>query len=134
MISKSDTILCIFDPDCGHCGVETPKLVSFYNSRTYDLELFAVSADTSMQKKREYVRDMGMNWITLNGLHSYAGPYQNLYDAMTTPSLYIINNKSKFIGKKVQAAKLGEFSNTYEILETIKSRKKSDTRLLVLSW
>ena len=108
------TILYIFDPDCGHCKEETPKLVKFYNSKKYDLGVYAVSADTSMQKMRDYIRDMKMSFTTVNGPRTYVGPYQDLYDAMTTPSLYILNNEKKIIGKKVPVDKLEDFFRQYE--------------------
>jgi len=113
-IKNKYTILFIFDPDCGHCREETPKLVSFYNQKKYNLEVYAVSADTSMAKMRDYIKEMKMPWITVNGPRTYVGPYGDLYDAMTTPSLYVIDDKKMIIGKKIPADKLDEFLTQYE--------------------
>lgn len=115
-IKNKYTILFIFDPDCGHCREETPKLVNFYNAhkKKFDLEVFAVSADTSMQKMKNYIKDFKMPWITVNGPRSYTGSYQKLYDANQTPSLYIIDNKKKIIAKKPPIEKLEEFLTHYE--------------------
>lgn len=110
------TILYIFDPDCGHCREETPKLVSFYNKNKtrFDVEVYAVSADTSMTKMRTYIKDLGMKFITVNGPRTYVGPYQDHYDAVTTPSLFILDNKKKIIAKKIPAEKLEDFFIQYE--------------------
>ncbi|MGC3944968.1 MAG: thioredoxin-like domain-containing protein [Chryseolinea sp.] len=113
-IKNKYTVLYIFDPDCGHCKEETPKLVKFYNSHKYDLQVYAVSADTSMQKMRDYIKDMKMPWITVNGPRTYVGPYADLYDAIVTPSLYIIDENKKIIAKKVPVDKLNEFFSQYE--------------------
>jgi peroxiredoxin len=113
-IKNKYTILFIFDPECGHCKTETPKLVSFYNRKKFDVEVFAVSADTSMTKMRNYIKEMNMKWITVNGPRTYVGPYQNLYDAKTTPSLYVLDERKKIIGKKIPAEKLDEFLTHYE--------------------
>jgi len=113
-IKNKYTVLFIFDPDCGHCKEETPKLVSFYNTKKYDLEVYAVSADTSMAKMRDYIKEMNTKWITVNGPRTYVGPYQDLYDAMTTPSLYVIDEKKKIIAKKVPAEKLDDFLMKHE--------------------
>jgi thiol-disulfide isomerase/thioredoxin len=113
-IKNKYTVLFIFDPDCGHCKTETPKLVSFYNRKKFDVEVFAVSADTSMQKMRDYIKEMNMKWITVNGPRTYVGPYQDLYDAATTPSLYVLDNKKKIIGKKIPIEKLEDFLAHYE--------------------
>ena len=123
-IKNKYTILFIFDPDCGHCKTETPKLVSFYKKKQFDLEVFAVSQDTSMQKMRDYIKDMGMPWITVNGPRTYVGSYLDLYDAQTTPSLYVIEKK-KIIGKKIPVDKLEEFLSHYEKFE----REKQATKL-----
>lgn len=115
-IKNKYTILFIYDPDCGHCRKETPKLVDFYtkNKTRFDVEVYAVSADTSMAKMRDYIKEMNMKWISVNGPRTYVGPYGDLYDAITTPSLYILDGKKKIIAKKVPAEKLEEFFVNYE--------------------
>ena len=115
-IKNKYTILFIFDPDCGHCKTETPKLVNFYskNKTKFDVEVFAVSADTSMKKMREYITQMKMQWITVNGPRTYVGSYHDLYDAITTPTLYVIDDRKKIIAKKIPIEKLEEFFTNYE--------------------
>lgn len=125
-IKNRYTILFIFDPDCGHCKTETPKLVEFYtkNKVKFNVEVYAVSADTSMAKMREYIKDMKMPWITVNGPRTYVGPYQDHYDAATTPSLYILDDKKKIIGKKIPADKLEEFFTNFEKFQKAKVARK----------
>jgi peroxiredoxin len=115
-IKTKYTILYIFDPDCGHCRTETPKLVSFYekDKAKFGIEVFAVSADTSIQKMKQYMKEMKMNWITVNGPRTYVGSYSKLYYAETTPSLYVLDNKKKIIAKGIPAEKLEEFFTNYE--------------------
>jgi thiol-disulfide isomerase/thioredoxin len=110
------TILYIYDPDCGHCKEETPKLVDFYtkNKTKYDIEVYAVSADTSMSKMRDYIKTNNMKWVSVNGPRTYTGPYQDYYDAITTPSLFILDQRKKIIAKKIPAEKLEEFFAQYE--------------------
>ena len=115
-IKNKYTIIFIFDPDCSHCKEETPKLVNFYNTnkKKFDYEVFAVSADSSMAKMKKYITDMKMPWITVNGPRSYVGSYQDLYDANTTPTLYILDEKKKIIAKKLPVEKIEEFLSHYE--------------------
>lgn len=122
-IKNRYTVLYIFDPDCGHCKEETPKLVNFYNAnkKKFDVEVYAVSADTSMAKMRDYIKEMKMPWITVNGPRTYVGPYQDHYDAMTTPTLYVLDNRKKIIGKKIPAEKLEDFLTHYEKVEKNKA-------------
>lgn len=115
-IKKKYTIIYFFDPDCGHCKVESPKLVEFYskNKEKFNIEVFAVSADTSMQKMRNYIREMKMTWITVNGPRSYTGHYGKFYYAETTPTIYVLDDKKKIIAKGLQTDKLEEFFTNYE--------------------
>ncbi|MFZ9981312.1 MAG: thioredoxin-like domain-containing protein [Cyclobacteriaceae bacterium] len=115
---KRYTILFIFDPDCGHCREETPKLVNFYNSykSKFDLEVFAVSADSSMKKMRDFITEFKMPWITVNASRSYTGNYHKLYDADVTPTIYIIDNRKKIIAKKPPIEEFVNFFNNQEKL------------------
>ncbi|MGE0773295.1 MAG: thioredoxin-like domain-containing protein [Cyclobacteriaceae bacterium] len=128
-IKKKYTILYIFDPDCGHCREETPKLVSFYNKNKsrFDLEVYAVSADTSLSKMKKYITEMKMTWITVNGPRSYVGSYQNLYDAFTTPSLFILNDQKKIIAKKLPVGQLEDFLVNYERVQERRAKTAKGT-------
>lgn len=121
-IKRKYSILYIFNPDCGHCKIETPKLVSFYGKTKFDVEVFAVSTDSSMAKMRNYIKDMQMKWITVNGPRSYVGPYTDHYDAMETPMLYVLDEKKKIIGKKVPVDQLEHFLTQYERVEKLRER------------
>lgn len=126
-IKNKYTLVYFFDPDCGACKTETPKLVDFYskNKTKFDVEVFAVSADTSMQKMKDYIKTMNMKWITVNGPRTYVGSYHDLYDAMTTPTLYILDEKKKIIGKKIPADKLENFLTNYERFQKQQQAGKS---------
>lgn len=115
-IKSKYTVLYFFDPDCSHCRKETPKLVDFYdrNKSRFDVEVFAVSADTSLTKMADYIKEMKMTWITVNGPRTYVGPYQDLYDSVQTPTLYVLDEKKKIIAKKIPVEKLEEFLANYE--------------------
>lgn len=117
-IKKKYTILFIFDPKCGHCREETPKLVDFYNKykTRFDLEVYAVSTDTSMQKMRDYIKEMKMPWITVNAPRTYVGTYNKLYHADTTPTMYVIDDKHKIAAKKLGIEQLPDFFERNEKL------------------
>lgn len=123
-IKNKYTVLYIFDPDCGSCKKETPKLVEFYNMKKWDVEVFAVSADTSMAKMRDYIKEMNMKWITVNGPRTYVGPYQDHYDANSTPTLYVLDNQKMIIGKKIPAEKLDDFLTQYERIQRLRASGK----------
>jgi peroxiredoxin len=122
-IKNKYTIVFFFDPDCGHCRKETPKLVEFYNKNKtkLDVEIFGVSADSSMTKLKNYIKEMKMPWTTVNFYYSAVGHYQQLYDAVTTPTIYVLDDKKKIIGKKISVEHLEEFINNYDKFQKKKS-------------
>lgn len=130
-IKNKYTILFIFDPGCGKCKEETPLLVDFYNKNKVklDIEVFAVSIDTSMAEMKNYIKTMKMPWITVNGPRTYLTKHHTeLYHADTTPSLYILDNKHKIIAKKLPVNQLEDFFSKHEkFLQATKAKKPSGT-------
>lgn len=119
------TVIYFYDPDCGHCKKETPRLKKFTEDTGFDVSVFAVSADTSMTKMKKYIKDMQLEpWVTVNGPRTYTEHYQKLYDAFTTPTIYVLDEKKKIIAKKVPAEKLEDFLSRYEAMEA--RRKESN--------
>jgi thiol-disulfide isomerase/thioredoxin len=121
------TIVYFFDPDCGHCKTETPKVVNFLNNTTFDVAVYAVSADSSLSKMNKYVKDMKMEkFVTTCFYYSAVGHYQSLYDAETTPTLYVLDDKKKIIAKKLPAERLQEFLTNYEKFQAKKLKNRSN--------
>ena len=113
-IKKKYTVIYFYDPDCGHCKKETPKLNDFYKNTKHDIEVFAVSADTSMVKMKEYIKDLNLTWISANGPRTITPHYDKLYDADSTPTIYLLDEKKKIIAKKLEAIQIEEFLDNYE--------------------
>ncbi len=121
-IPNQYTVVYFYDPDCGHCKTETPILKKFMDTSTFDVQVYAVSADTSMQKMRDYIQEMGLEqWVTVNGPRTYVGNYQQIYDATRTPTIYVLNEKKKIIAKKLDADQLEDFLMKYEAIESKKT-------------
>ncbi len=128
-IKTKYTILYFYDPDCGSCKKETPVLVDFYTKHKtkFNVEVFAVNSDTSMLKMRNYIKEMNMKWVTVNGPRTYLGSYHDSYDATSTPTLYVLDDKKKIIGKKIVAAKLEGFLTNYEKIQKAKAEMARKT-------
>lgn len=115
-IKNKYTVLYFFDPDCGHCKKETPKLVEFLNKTKHDVGVYTVSLDTSLVKLKKYVEEMKMQKFTNTSFYySAVGHFNQYYDAPTTPTIYIIDEKKKIIAKKFPSAeRIEEFLTNYE--------------------
>ena len=125
-IRKKYTVLYIYDPECGHCKKETPRLVEFLNTTRHDVGVYTVSTDTSLLKMKKYIEEMKMHKFTNTTFYySAVGNYNKLYDAPTTPTIYIIDEKKKIIAKKFPSAeKLEEFISNYERFQKTRASAK----------
>jgi len=108
-------ILFFWDPDCGHCEQEIPKLKAFYNEykEKYNLEIFSVCSDTSLVKWKKAIMKKGMNWINVDGPRTLTGNYKDQYDITTTPVLYILNRKKEIIAKHLAVDQIFPFLKNY---------------------
>lgn len=123
-IKAKYSVLFFFSPNCGHCKEETPKLVEFYNANKakYNLEVFAVSVDTSMMEMKKFIKEFKTPWITVNGPRTYSKQHHSTYyQSDTTPFMYVIDGQKKIIAKKLPVEQLGEFLAKHEQFLKIKA-------------
>lgn len=121
-IEKNYTILYFWDPKCGHCKEETPKLLEFYkqNTKKLDLEVYAICADTNMQAMRTYITKHKLDWINVNGPRSYTQNFHELYNVYTTPFIFVLDENKKIIAKQIKSDQLLDFINNYEKIKQSK--------------
>ena len=132
------TVLVFWDPECGHCKKEIPKLSHFNDSikNILDISVYAVSSDHN-DKWKKFIRDNKMDFINvavpaevykdqqkateyiLKGYTDLKSlNYNTTYDVFTTPQIYLLDKDKKIIGKKLDTDLLKE------VLEKEEARKK----------
>jgi len=118
-------MLLFWDPECGHCEKEIPVIKEFYdqNKEKYNLEIFAICADTSMVKWKNAVKKKKMNWINVDGPRTLTGDYHEQYDIISTPVIYLLNEKKEIIAKRLPAEKVGGFLENYLKMAAKKQNK-----------
>ncbi|WP_133259590.1 hypothetical protein [Pseudochryseolinea flava] len=73
---------------------------------------------------KKYITDMKMTAFTnVNGPRTYTKPYSQLYDALLTPSMFILDDQKKIIGKKFPVDNLENFFVNYEKFHTAQGVK-----------
>lgn len=112
------TLLFFWESNCGHCQLEMPKVLKFYEEfhQKYNLEIFGVSTDTSLVKMKEYIKKNKLPWINVNGHYSLSGNYHLLYDIRSTPIMYLLDENKKIVTK---------FLLTQDIENVIRKREES---------
>lgn len=108
-------IILFWDPDCGHCEKEIPRIKEFYdqNKDRFGVEIFAVCTDTTLSKWKNAIRKRGMNWINVNGPRSLTGNFHDQYDILTTPVIYILNRNKEIIAKRIDMQSIPGFIEDY---------------------
>jgi len=127
-IKNKYTILYFWDPGCGHCKKETPKLVDFYHqyADSLDVEIYAVCADTNMAEMKDYIKERDMNFINVNGPRSYTTDYHDLYNIFSTPVIIVIDENKKIIAKRLVSEQLAQFIMDHNKFIARKQKNKAD--------
>jgi hypothetical protein len=114
-IQANILILLFWDPDCGHCVEEIPKIKEFYdqNKEQIGMEIFAVCSDTNMVKMKREIRKRNMDWINVDGPRSLTGNYHDQYDIKTTPVIFILNRRKEIIAKQLKTDQIEMFVRNY---------------------
>ncbi len=114
-VKSNFLILLFWDPDCGNCEQEIPKLKDFYEKQkdSLGLKIFTVCSDTSLVKWKAAIRKKKMNWINVDGPRSLTGNYHEQYDVNTTPVIYILNNRKEIIAKRLVTDQLRQFFRNF---------------------
>ncbi|MDR1371304.1 MAG: TlpA family protein disulfide reductase [Dysgonamonadaceae bacterium] len=111
-LSRKYTLLCFFEPQCGHCKVEIPaiheKLYKKYVDKGLDVACVYLLTD-----KKEWLNFV--NEHHLNGAHWHnlwdpnrTSYYWEFYNTSTTPSIYLLNEKKEIIAKKLNEETLDQ--------------------------
>jgi peroxiredoxin len=107
------TILYFWDPNCGHCQKETPKLHEFWEKyKQKGVGVYAVSIDRKPDDWKKYVREKGLKWT--NVWDSYvATDFKNIYDIYSTPVIYILDENKRILAKRIGAEQLPDFFDNF---------------------
>lgn len=126
------TILYFWDPECGHCKKETPKLAKLYNEKIgkRNVEVFAVGKATGgdFKKWKAFIAKHNMNFINVGMSQNLydsvtANPYafipkyttveslnyQDTYDIYSTPQVFVLDKDKKIVAKQLSIAQLEMF-------------------------
>ncbi len=130
-IDAKYTVLMFWDPNCGHCKKEMPKLKEFYAEwKSKGVEVYSVSTEFDNKDWPGYIKEQGYKWIdvsdnptinknaqkyildgttTLNSLN-----FRDYWDIYSTPQLYLLDENKVIIAKKLNAEQLANFIIKYE--------------------
>ncbi len=106
------TIVCFWDPTCGHCQTEVPKLDSVFQHKwkAQGVKIYGVMTDGGKEAWLNFIKEHQLNgWWHVYQLPAVkdaeynAGKpgYKQLYDVYQTPVLYLLDKEKNIIAKKL---------------------------------
>lgn len=116
-------VLSFWDPNCGHCKEEMPRLDSIYqaNWKKHNVKMYSVlTPDEKGDSKKEwvnYIKDHHLSdWIHVYQTKEMAdadnkaqkASFRQLFDVILTPTLYLLDKDKHIIGKKLTWEQLNE--------------------------
>jgi thiol-disulfide isomerase/thioredoxin len=115
-LNSKFTFVVFWDPTCGHCKAELPRIDSIYKARWKDLgvQLYSVNVSTdknTLQELKKFVQEKKLDagWIYTSQTkeareaEQQAGlpNFRQLYDVYKTPTLYLLDDKKRIIAKQL---------------------------------
>ncbi|MCW3807254.1 TlpA family protein disulfide reductase [Plebeiibacterium marinum] len=109
------TILVFWEPDCGHCKKEIPKLKEEIWDKYSDqgVKIFAVYTQHEKEKWTDFIEEHQLEeWINVWDPYNQSN-FRNLYDIYSTPAIFVINEEKNIIAKRIGAEQLPGFIDYY---------------------
>ena len=106
-VQKDKTLLLFWASWCPHCSKMIPYIKSWANQ--HNVEVVAVSLDTSKTEWKEGVSNLGMeSWFNVSDLKQWDGKVATEYNVFATPTMFIIDKNRKILAKPVTNIDLAE--------------------------
>ncbi len=117
------TIVVFWDPNCGHCKEEVPRLDSIYKAswKAHGVKIYAVLSGDSKENLlpawKKFITDKDLvGWTHVYQTKAMEEAdaaaqkpsYRQLYDVIMTPTLLLLDKEKRIIGKKLTWQQLDE--------------------------
>jgi len=96
------TLVLFWASWCPHCKSMIPELKDWYEKdRKIDMEIMAISIDTSKTEWLKAITDNNLPWINCNDLSGWDGKAAIDYNLYATPTMFILDRNRKIQAKPV---------------------------------
>lgn len=108
-VKSKYTLMLFWDPTCGHCQKEVPKLLALYDSiKSKGFEVYAICTDLNVPEWKKYIIEHKLDWINVMDIQNVTN-FHTTYDIYSTPVVYLLDENKKIIAKRISAEQVGEF-------------------------
>lgn len=102
-------VLLFWEPSCGHCKKEVPKLKALYDSlKSKSFEVYAVCGENKLKEWKDFIKEYNLNWINVMDMQNESG-FRTTYDIYSTPVIYLLDENKKILAKRLNVDQLRGF-------------------------
>lgn len=122
-VNADYTLVVFWDPTCGHCREEVPRIDSLYQAKwkKQGIKIYAVLSENEKEKWVQFIKENNLkDWVhvyqteeTRKAIEASQRPgYKQLYDVTQTPVLYLLDKTKCIVAKKLTLQQMDELLQT----------------------
>jgi len=111
------TLLVFWEPGCGHCKKEIPKLAEEYHSKlkARGLQVYAVNSETKADEWKKFIKEHNLDWINVHEPDDYKRAVaKHYYYIQSTPAMFLLDENKIIRAKRIDADKIEDIINFME--------------------
>ena len=128
-VNADYTVVVFWDPNCGHCKEEVPRVDSFYRAiwKAKNVKVYAVMTEFDESGWKTFINTHQLaDWYHVHhtlemmkaDTEGQKPSFKQLYDITQTPTLYLLDKEKRIVGKKLTLQQLNDLlqvkMNTYQ--------------------
>ncbi|TBH69998.1 redoxin family protein [Aquirufa antheringensis] len=124
------TVVFIYDPECSHCRIETPKLLAledYFKAKNVGVVASSIVRDKVAWKKfitefnvGSWVNGIDIHVNSKTGKEEFYTDFRKTFDVYSTPVVYVLDEQKRIVGKRIPVENLKDFIQYWE------TRRKKD--------
>ncbi|MRG46384.1 DUF5106 domain-containing protein [Chitinophaga sp. SYP-B3965] len=110
-VKSKYTVLVFWDPTCGHCITEVPRLDSAYKAswKKKGVTMYGVKTEGTQAEWTKFIQDKHLTGWAHVWDPGYKSNYRKFYDVYSTPLVYLLDENKKILAKRLGVEQLEEF-------------------------
>lgn len=122
-VSADYIVVCFWDPTCGHCKEQVPKIDSIYQAswKNHNVKIFGVLTEDVKKEWIQYIRDHKLDgWINVYetkemekaDVDNQRPSFRQSYDVTMTPTLFLLDKDKRIVAKKLTWEQIDDLLKT----------------------
>ena len=116
-ITADYTVLIFWDQTCGHCKKEMEALYKLFQTKKYNLGVYAVNSTNDFEGWKHYLNEKKYPWLHVNGTKSMTSDFHDLYDIYSVPVIYLLDKNKTIIGKRIGAEQIEKLIDNFQQMQ-----------------